>query len=71
MKRKKPMIKSAIRCPGDIVLVFDGDDEQIPEYQGRYREVNRLILGDAPPGTVFGHWLDLRADIITVSREEW
>jgi hypothetical protein len=65
------MIKSAIRCPGDLVLVFDEDDEQIPKYQGRYREVKRLILGDAPPGVVFGHWLDFRADIITVSREEW
>jgi len=65
------MIKSAIRCLNDMVLVFDEDDEQIPKYQGRYREVKRLILGDAPPEAVFGHWLGFGADIKTVSREEW
>jgi len=65
------MIKSVIRCPNDMVLVFDQDEEQIPEYQGRYQEVREGILKDAPPETVFGHWLDDEADIITVPREEW
>jgi hypothetical protein len=65
------MIKSAIRCPNDMVLVFDEDEEQIPQYQGRYQEVKRPILKDAPPEAVFGHWLDFEIDIITVSREEW
>ena len=65
------MIKSAIRCPNDMVLVFDEDEEQIPQYQGRYQEVKGLILGNALPGAVFGNWLDFKADIITVSREEW
>ena len=65
------MIKSAIRCPDDMVLVFDEDEEQIPRYQGRYQEVKSLILEDAPPEAVFGHWLDFEIDIITVSREEW
>ncbi len=65
------MIRSAIKCPDDMVLVFDEDDEQIPRYQGRYGEVKRAILEDAPQEAVFGHWLDFEADIITVSREEW
>jgi hypothetical protein len=65
------MIKSAIRCPDDMVLVFDEDEEQIPQYQGRYQEVKGLILKDAPPEAIFGHWLDFEIDIITVSREEW
>jgi len=65
------MIKSAIRCPDDMVLVFDEDEEQIPRYQGRYQEVKRLVLEDAPPEAVFGHWLGFETDIITVSREEW
>lgn len=65
------MIKSVIRCPDDMVLAFDEDDEQIPWYQGRYEEVRRLILEDAPPETVFGRWFDFENDITTVSREEW
>lgn len=65
------MIKSAIRCPDDMVLVFDEDEEQIPQYQGQYQEVKGLILENALPGAVFGHWLDFKTDIVTVSREEW
>jgi len=65
------MINSVIRCPNDVVLVLDQDGEQIPEYQGQYQEVRELILNDAPPETLFGHWLDYETDITTVSREEW
>jgi hypothetical protein len=65
------MIQSVIRCPNDMVLVFDQSEEQIPKYQGRYQEVRELILKDAPPETVFGYWLDYETDIKTVSREEW
>jgi len=65
------MIKSVIRCPNNMVLVFDEDDEQIPEYQGRYEEVKERILRGAPSGAVFGHWSDYETDIKTVSREEW
>jgi hypothetical protein len=54
-----------------MVVVFDEDDEQIPEYQGRYEEVKKRILRDAPPEAVFGHWFDYETDIKTVSREEW
>ncbi len=65
------MIKSVIRCPNDMVIVFDEDEEQIPQYQGRYGEVKRRILEDAPPGAVFGRWFDFETDIRTVPREEW
>jgi hypothetical protein len=65
------MIESVIRCPNDMVAVFDEDEEQIPEYQGRYQEVKERILQDAPPQAVFGHWLDCSSDIKTVPREEW
>jgi len=65
------MIKSVIRCPNDMVIVFDEDDEQIPQYQGRYEELKERILKDAPPEAVFGHWFDYETDIRTVSREEW
>ena len=54
-----------------MVLVFDENDEQVPEYQGPYQEVREPILKDAPPETVFGYWFDEDSDIITVPREEW
>lgn len=65
------MIKSVIRCPNDMVVVFDEDEEQVPEYQGRYEEVKEHILKDAPPEAVFGHWFDFETEIRTVSRGEW
>ncbi|NQT31931.1 MAG: hypothetical protein HQ588_06315 [Deltaproteobacteria bacterium] len=65
------MIKSVIRCPNDMVLVFDDDEEQIPEYEGWYQQVRELILQDAPPDTVFGYWFNYEADISTLPREEW
>jgi hypothetical protein len=65
------MIKSVIRCPNNMVVVFDEDDEQVPEYQGRYEEVREHVLRDAPPHTLFGLWFDYETDIRTVSREEW
>lgn len=65
------MIKSVIRFPNDMVLVFDEYEQQIPEYQGRYEEVKKLILKDAPPEAVFARWFNFKSDIKTVSREEW
>ena len=65
------MIKSVIRCPNDMVIVFDEDGEQIPEYQGQYPEVKGRILKDTPPEAVFGHWFDYESDIRTVSRRKW
>jgi len=65
------MIKSVIRCPNDMVLVFDDDEEQIPQYEGWYPQVRELILKDAPPDTVFGYWFNYEADITTLPREEW
>jgi len=65
------MIKSVIKCPNNMVMVFDEEEEQIPGYQGRYEEVKESILKDAPPEAIFGHWIDYEADIRTVPREEW
>ena len=65
------MIKSVIRCPNDMVMVFDDEDEQIARYQGQYQEVKERILKDAPPEAVFGYWSNYKADVRTVSREEW
>ncbi len=65
------MIKSAIKTPNNMVMVFDENGEQIPEYQGQYEEVNERILRDAPPRAIFGRWPDYEVDIQTVSREDW
>jgi len=65
------MIRSVIKTPNNMVMVFDDNGEQIPEYQGLYEELKERILKDAPPRTIFGCWLDYETDIRTVSREEW
>jgi hypothetical protein len=65
------MIKSVIRCPNDMVLVFDDDEEQVPEYQGWYQQVMDAILRDAPPSTIFGYWFNYESDVATLPREEW
>ena len=70
-KRRRAMIQSAIRCPNDMVMVFDDEGEQVPEYQGQYHEVKASILRDAPPEAIFGHWFDYEIDITTVAREKW
>ena len=65
------MIKNAIRCPNNMVIVFDRKGEQIPEYQGQYEEVKENILKDAPLNTVFTYLSDFEPELQKVSREEW
>ena len=50
------MIKTVIRLRNSMVVVFDAEGEQIPEYQGQYEDVKGRILGDAPAGAKFNHW---------------
>lgn len=49
------MIRSVLKSPNGIVLVFDENAEQIPEYQGQYEDVRNKILRDAPPDAAFGY----------------
>ena len=65
------MIKTAIRFQSDMVMVFNAEGEQIPEYQGQYEDVKESILRNAPPDTVFSHGFTDTGDLIKVSREEW
>jgi CheY-like chemotaxis protein len=64
-------IRTAIRFPSDMVVVFDGRGSQIPEYQGQYEEKKRSILRDAPRGAIFGYLFDYGAEFQVVSRKEW
>ena len=65
------MIKTVIRCPDDMVMVFDERGEQIFEYQGQYQAVKESILKDASLSTVFGHLSDCEPELRKVPREEW
>lgn len=70
-KGKQKPIKTVIRCPDDMVMVFDKEGEQIPEYQGQYQEVKESILKDAPLNAVFGYLSDFEPELGKVPREEW
>ena len=62
------MIKSVIRTERGMVAVFDENEEQIPEYQGEYKEVREKILRDAPPDAVFSR---ITTTIEAVPRKDW
>ncbi|MFC1928683.1 hypothetical protein ACFLXK_03645 [Chloroflexota bacterium] len=65
------MIKTVIRCPDDMVMVFDKKGDLLPEYQGQYEEVKEIILRDAPLNTVFGYFPTHESELEIVPREEW
>ena len=65
------MIKTVIRCPNNMVMVFDDRGEQIPEYQGQYGEVKVGILKDVPPTAVFGYLFDSGPELREVPKGEW
>ena len=65
------MIKTVIRCPNQVVMVFDKKGEQIPEYQGYYAEVREYILRDAPRNAVFTYLSDAEPELRKIPKEEW
>lgn len=65
------MLKTVIRCPNNMVVVFDERGEQIPKYQGQYEEVKGSILEDALSTAVFGYLSDFESELREVPRENW
>ena len=65
------MIKTVIRTSNDMVMVFDANGEQMPEYQGQYADVRDRILRDAPAGTVFNHWFTHSLEPAKVLANRW
>jgi hypothetical protein len=65
------MIRNVIRLRSDMVMAFDDEGEQIPEYQGQYEDMKERILTDAPEGTVFNHWFGCSLEPEAVDRENW
>ena len=49
------MIDEVIKLPNGLVVVFDEEGEQMPEFQGRYQDVRAKILAQAPEGANFFH----------------
>jgi len=70
-KEGRQVIKSIIKTPNGMVLVFDCLGEQIPEYQGQYEKVKPRILKDAPPSAKLSYAFDNETEIKAVPREEW
>jgi len=68
-KRNRQVINTVMKSEKGMVLVFDEDGEQMPEYQGQYEEVMERILRGAPPGAVFSHITG--NSLKAVPREEW
>ena len=62
------MINQVIRFQNDMVLVFDENGEQMPEFQGRYQDVRVKILARAPRSTKFYHVTTIRGEAL---RKEW
>jgi hypothetical protein len=65
------MIKTVIRLRNNMVIVFDAEGEQIPEYQGQYEDVKARILRDTASGTVFNHWFGHSLLPEAVPAENW
>ena len=64
------MIDHVIKFSNGMLMVFDENGKQIPEYEGRYEEVRDKILADAPESARFFRavWM-VSGDAIP--REEW
>lgn len=64
-------ISMAIRLKNNMVMVFDAEGEQLPQYQGQYEDVRGSILGKATQDTVFVRFFSGAGGAETVAREAW
>jgi len=65
------MIKTVIRIKNDMVMVFDENGEELPEYQSYYNNVKDKILADAREYSVFNHWFGHSVKPEGVALEAW
>jgi hypothetical protein len=65
------MIETVIRLRNNMVMVFDDEGEQMPEYQGQYEDVKEKILVDAAAGTEFNHWFGNSCEREIVAGINW
>lgn len=66
------MIKEAILFENEMVMVFDENGEQIPEYQGRHSKVVAKVILNSTDKTVFkfAKWKE-SVVLVEVSKEQW
>ena len=62
------VIKNVIKMESRLVIVFDENGDQSPEYQGHYDDVKEKILRDAPADAIFTH---IVTTPMPVKREDW
>lgn len=65
------MIASVIRMQNDMVMVFDEEGREIPEYQGPYASVRSMIIRGSTRETVFRYWYGTSHSPTTVGMGEW
>ena len=65
------MIKTVIRLRNNLVMVFNEEGEQVPEYQGQYENVKGMILSDSSEETLFNHWYGYSFEPKTMPAEKW
>ena len=65
------MIKTVIRLKNDMVMAFDEEGDQMPQYQGCYQEVKEKVLENAMAGAVFNHWFGNSLKPVVVKSERW
>jgi hypothetical protein len=65
------MIDRIFRLKNNIVMVFDEQGEQLPEYQGSYKNVHEKILASAPTDAVFNNWFGKNIEPEVVPWERW
>jgi len=65
------MIKTVIRIKNDMVMVFDENGEELPEYQGYYNHVKDRIIANARAESVFNHWFGHSPKPEGVTLEAW
>jgi hypothetical protein len=65
------MIKTVIRAANNMVIVFDEQGCQLPEYQGKYEDVKQQILANRQEETAFIHWFSVSPQPNIVSKIDW
>ncbi|MBA7682127.1 hypothetical protein ES703_90473 [subsurface metagenome] len=65
------MVKNVIRAANNMVIAFDEQGNQMPEYQGRYEDVKRKIMTDIGTEAAFIHWFNISSKPDIVSRINW
>jgi hypothetical protein len=65
------MIKTVIRAANNMVIAFDEQGNQMPEYQGRYEDVKSKIMTDFGTEAAYIHWFGISSKPDMVAPVNW